>query len=165
MQRSFGFCSSSSAKNSCSLLSHVSSIIYRPSIGYSVNIVRFAGGGGRPGGRPTFNWREKQQLRLSNKDAQKEMKLRPFGSWLDLEPYFNEKEGDKMIDPKKVPSYTVEASDAATENTRKTLHYASLFGSTKSYGFLRDKVKHGHHARFSHKRIFGVAKEKANIKS
>lgn len=126
---------------------------------FNVQLVRHAGGGGRPGGRPAFNWREKQQLRLSQKNAKKELKLRPFGSWLDIQEFFDEKSGATMIEPSKVrEGVTIKARDPSDDpdsNTKKVLSPALLFGPQKSYGYLRGKATHGKHALFSHKRIFG----------
>jgi hypothetical protein len=129
-------------------------------MGYNMTIVRHGGGGGRPGGKPTFNWREKQQLRLVQKQAKKELKVLPFGSFLDLAPFFDEKDGDKIFDPTKTPNFTIEARQGADDpdnNTKKLISFPLLFGSNKSYGLLREKANKGR-ARFSHKRIFGQGK-------
>jgi hypothetical protein len=96
---------------------------------------------------------------LSQKNAKKELKLRPFGSWLDIQEFFDEKSGATVIEPKKVrEGVTIKARDASDDpdsNTKKVLSPALLFGPQKSYGHLRGKAIHGKHALFSHKRIFG----------
>ena len=42
-------------------------------------VVRHAGGGGRPGGRPAFNWKEKKQLGIGTTQLLKPWKDTPFG--------------------------------------------------------------------------------------
>ena len=60
--------SSLSIKSSISILS-----LYIPSI---YQQYRYAGGGGRPGGRPTFNWKQRKLLGLDDLRNQREMRIK-----------------------------------------------------------------------------------------
>jgi hypothetical protein len=126
----------------------------------NLNAMRLAGGGGRPGGRPAFNWKEKMALRIANKQAKKEIKVRPFGSLLDLEPHFDANRGDKIIDLSTVkPGFTIEAVNESSNSSKKTIAMQMLFGSNKSYGLIPRKDVKGRQ-RFSHSRIFGKESKK-----
>ena len=71
------------------------------------SLVRCAGGGGRPGGKPTFNWKERMELRLARKGAKKikPFKMRPSGDWDDIAPYFDESKGHIMINITDLDSF------------------------------------------------------------
>ena len=154
-------------------------------VGFGVgqNQQRNAGGGGRPGGRPTFSWKDKQALRLANKadKQQKPFKVLPFGDFKDIEPYLNASKGDFMVDitdsaewseesekKKRYESQGVtyeeaEAEKARVANTRKVIDPSLLFGSQKTAGVIEKKYNYSG-AKFSHKRIFGESKSAASAK-
>lgn len=67
--------------------------------------VRHAGGGGRPGTRPAFSWKEKVQLGLNDKKKLKPLKNSPFGFMDELMPHFNPEKGDKMIEITETTEY------------------------------------------------------------
>ena len=48
-----------------SVCKQVSTTVTKVRLSPLLQQVRFAGGGGRPGGKPTLNWRQKQQLRIA----------------------------------------------------------------------------------------------------
>ena len=125
--------------------------------------VRHAGGGGRPGGRPTLGWKQKQQLRLANKQSGKTFKLRAFGSVgaKDLEQLLGKDWSKSAVNLSKVTEY--QSPDVPTEssergafdgenNTRKQINIQSLFGPTKPFGML-EKKENKFHRTFSHKRL------------
>ena len=73
--------SSLSIKSSISILS-----LYIPSI---YQQYRYAGGGGRPGGRPTFNWKQRKLLGLDDLRNQREMRIKFAGDFNDLKPFMD----------------------------------------------------------------------------
>ena len=105
---------------------------------------RFAGGGGRPGGRPAFNWKEKQVLRLSNKaNKKKAFKLKDFGEgeWGDLEALLDKSRGDYVKNITALgefklppPKSSSDEQPEEEENTRKQIQVRALFGSHKGFG-------------------------------
>jgi len=116
---------------------------------------RHAGGGGRPGGKPTFNWKERKALKLDELASRKEFKIKPFGDFDDLKPFFDEKVGDVTIDLRSVDSFDDEslfpkqslddendpkAAFKGENNTRKVVQISSLFGSKKTFGFYERPV-------------------------
>jgi ABC-type amino acid transport substrate-binding protein len=103
-----------------------------------------------------FNWKEKQQLRLANKQ-QKKFKAKPFGDFDELMQFFDEKRGDVIIDPSVTGGYKspdLQVQSAILNNPRKTISVPMLFGSAKPYGPLYRKHNR-FQARFSHRRVFG----------
>jgi len=113
---------------------------------------RHAGGGGRPGGKPSFNWKERSALKLDNFGSRNEFKIKPFGSYDEIKPFYDENAGDVTIDLNKVASFDDETLFPPNvddeignlfkgdSNTRKILQISSLYGSTKPYGLLERKV-------------------------
>lgn len=114
---------------------------------------RYAGGGGRPGGKPTFNWKERRALNLDVLSKRKEFKVKPFGNFDELKPFFDEKVGDMTIDLKKVESFddttyfpqNLDEMDSdnlfkGENNTRKVMQMSLLFGSKKPYGMFTKPI-------------------------
>lgn len=127
----------------------------------NLQTIRHAGGGGRPGGKPTFNWRERMQLRLTRKGEKKlkPLKITPTGDWEDVEAYFDESKGDTMINITELDEF--EAPDVKSyeqfegpNDTRKEVDVSSLFGPGKSRGSVERKKKQ--YKNFSHSRVFGA---------
>jgi hypothetical protein len=123
-------------------------------------------GGGRPGGRPTFNWKEKKILGLDNTKLPP-LKMRPSGLLEDIMPYFDESRGDFIIDITKLekfeePPEKVLTSDATDQ--RKVIHVPRLFGSHKPAKALphlgRKTVFSGHRAE---KRVFPRKKKDSAV--
>jgi len=50
---------------------------------------RYAGGGGRPGGKPTFNWKQRKLLGLDELKDQKDMRVKFAGDFNDLKPFMD----------------------------------------------------------------------------
>ena len=84
--------SSSSLKLKPSLSQSISSpslsvlSLYIPSI-YQQH--RYAGGGGRPGGKPTFNWKQRKELGLDNLKDEKDMRVKFAGDFNDLKSFMD----------------------------------------------------------------------------
>ena len=102
---------------------------------------RFAGGGGRPGGRPTFTWKEKKQLELDGKRLKPMRVNADVGLFEDIEPYFNPARGDKIVDITNLEVFEEDppASYLRGEekpNGRTKIQVSRLFGSTKPVGTL-----------------------------
>ena len=123
--------------------------------------IRYAGGGGRPGGKPTFNWKERMALRLARKGDQKVKPFRvvPTGDWDDIAPYFDEAKGHSMIDITNLDSFEAPHTEEIGEfegehDTRKSIDVSRLFGKDKARGAIPKKYNYGN-KRFSHKRVFG----------
>ncbi len=141
---------------------------------------RFAGGGGRPGGKPgekccfyncasselnssvisfiAFNWREKMILRLNAKNAKKPVPVQPYGDFNYLQKNMDAERGDFMItlkgkDQTKLSPEDVTRILEGDNNSRKVVNVAALFGSHKSAGMLPHK--HNKKQNFSHRRVFG----------
>ena len=124
--------------------------------------IRFAGGGGRPGGKPTFNWREKMALRLARRGdkKQKPLKITPSGDWDDLEAYFDEAKGDMMtnitkLDEFEFPETKKYGKFEGPNDTRKQIDNFALFGPSKRRGIIVKKYKPRDAKNFSHSRVFG----------
>ena len=107
------------------------------------SLVRCAGGGGRPGGKPTFNWKERMELRLARKGAKKikPFKMRPSGDWDDIAPYFDESKGHTMINITDLDSFEMPDIEDLGEyegpnDTRKVIDVTRLFGPDKVRGSI-----------------------------
>ena len=126
--------------------------------------VRYAGGGGRPGGRPTLSWKQKQALRLSQKETTKSFKLRAFGEagskdmeellgkdWMAKSTTVNLSGLSEFKSPEPSPG-DVLGKYEGDNNTRKQINVAALFGSSKAFGEL-EKKENKFRRTFSHKRL------------
>jgi len=134
--------------------------------------VRNAGGGGRPGGKPALNWKERMALRLSAKNQRKEFRVKPMGNFDDdLAPFFDSARGDVMVDVSKMDFFELKAQPEevlgeGVSNTRKVIDIRKLFGSSKPFGSLPRKQnfsnkQFGHAATFGYK---GGAASRSNHK-
>lgn len=130
---------------------------------------RFAGGGGRPGGRPAFSWKDKQQLRLSNKLIKKDVTLRKSGDFSEIASLIDPSRGDLFVDISKLNEYTMPEMKTESKkelgkyegdnNTRKQIRISALFGSQKHFGPLTKK--HNAEGRtFSHRRLYASKQSK-----
>lgn len=106
---------------------------------FSASWVRFAGGGGRPGGRPAFNWKEKMQLRIDNKEKKKLLKNRPTGNYDEyLKPHFDASRGDMIIDLANLTNFKPpDELRASADQDKKKIQMKMLFGSNKPFGILK----------------------------
>lgn len=120
-------------------------------------VSRSAGGGGRPGGKPAFSWREVKQLNLEKKFV--DVKLRPEGFFEDIESHMDPTRGDKLI---PMGDNFSEIPVDLRVNNRKTVNISKLFGSNKSYGILKERYRK---QKFSYARVFGNRKKRTNINS
>ena len=148
---------------SCALLIRSSGIAAARTLPSAATISmpkRFAGGGGRPGGRPTFNWKQKQQLRLLEK-AGKRANLAPVGVMGDFQDIRDLVDAASTVDITNLATYESPRDAAAAEagpyegdnNTRKQILVANLYGSHKPCGPLVKK-QNFEQRRFSHRRLF-----------
>ena len=124
--------------------------------------IRHGGGGGRPGGKPTFNWRQKMQLRLAQKGDKKlkPFKLAPSGDWEDIEAHFDESKGHTMVDITSMeqfepPEMEILGEYEGPNDTRKQIDQSALFGPDKPRGSIYRKQKPRDAKHFSHSRVFG----------
>ncbi len=131
----------------------------------SVIMKRYAGGGGRPGGKPTFNWKQKKALGL-DKPKLKPFKIRPEISLFDdIAPYFDPSRGDLIVpigDNFREPPYPYKNVEEIVDNQKK-IKISRLFGSNKPSGMIvfRDSKFKGYR---STKRTFpGKRKLRRNI--
>lgn len=102
---------------------------------------RFAGGGGRPGGRPAFTWKEKKQLQLDGKRLKPMRVNADVGLFEDIEPYFNPARGDKIIDITNMEKFEEDPPTSYLRgdekpNGRTKIQVSRLFGSMKPFGAL-----------------------------
>ena len=134
--------------------------------------VRHAGGGGRPGGRPTLNWKQKQQLRLANK-AEKSIKMRSFGGgdFSEIEHLVGKDWMKSSVNLSTVAEYKYDVVKGPKEgdyegdgNTRKKIQISALFGPSKKYGEL-DKKYNFERRTFSMKRLHEAKNAKKSITS
>ena len=89
----FKYCKAAVTTNSSYFLALSSSV------NGAVGQIRFAGGGGRPGGRPTFSWKERRDLQLRERGEKlKVFKLKDFGDFDDIKGFMDESRGDVIID-------------------------------------------------------------------
>ena len=131
--------------------------------------VRHAGGGGRPGAKPTLGWQARRDLRLVKKGVKvKKFELKDFGDFdEDIAPFLDEARGDIMLnitdkDFNLADHVGTEEEVAALKarldkenNPYKQIERSRLFGPVKSAGALIKK-ENLEGKRFSHKRVFGV---------
>ena len=134
--------------------------------------VRHAGGGGRPGAKPTFSWRERMELRLSKKnEITKKLRIKEFGDFdEDIAPFLDEGHVMKNITDinwdlkehigSEEEEKALQARLMQEADPYKKIQTSRLFGSHKSAGTLigRESPK-GH--TFSHSRLFGDKKAEA----
>lgn len=115
-------------------------------------------GGGRPGGRPAFNWKEKKLLQLNQEKVVP--KFLPTGY------IYSEQEFNQMVDTSRGDvAYNLstmadfEDGEVTVPYNKKKVQVSSLFGSHKSYGLLDE---HSHIKKLNRKLI--KQKMKADIK-
>ena len=107
-------------------------------------------GGGRPGGRPTFNWKEKKELeRLdaeyrANHNEFDEFKFKKMGGDAsDLMKSIDLSRGDMVIDLSTIKEfdstvYTNKLKNVTYYDTsRKSIDVKRLFGTNKPTGFVK----------------------------
>jgi hypothetical protein len=115
-------------------------------------VVRHAGGGGRPGKRPTFNWKQKKILGL-DKIPEKTFEeiVRPTGNFSDIERFFNPEAGDRMVDLTTLEDFEPEKIQQDKYNDKKKVNTSMLYGSAKASGMLKRPKKERFQFRFSKK--------------
>jgi hypothetical protein len=116
--------------------------------GVNVMAKRFAGGGGRPGAKPTFNWKERRALGLEEV-GKKRTKSPVRGDFADLEALVDKESFINILE--QPDGFTVGGN---IPNDKKLINPAGLFGSGKPRGAIQKKRNYGN-SRFSHTRIFG----------
>jgi hypothetical protein len=88
-----------------------------------------------------FDWKERNQLGLTNEKVE-EFKPRPLGfDFADLEKFIDPSRGDQVIDLSSVENFT--DTREYVVNHRKQINMAALFGSSKvcgQYVSPRDKA-------------------------
>ena len=118
--------------------------------------IRFAGGGGRPGGKPTFSWKERRDLQLREKGEKlKVFKLKDFGDFDDIKGFMDESRGDVIIDITDLEDFdfeslmgtpeeqaAIKAKASQDENSRKQIIPSRLFGSAKPTGNILKKYNY-----------------------
>jgi len=118
--------------------------------------IRFAGGGGRPGGKPTFSWKERRDLKLREKGEKlKVYKLKEFGDFDDIKGFIDESRGDVIIDITDMDDFDfhslmgsaeeqaeLKAKMEKGENSRKQIVPSMLFGSAKPAGAILKKYNY-----------------------
>lgn len=116
----------------------------------SLQVFRFAGGGGRPGKTPTLNWKQKRILGL-DKPKTKSFKeiVRPTGDFSDIEKFFDEKAGDSMFDITDLENFEPPKIEEEEINDKKKVQLNMLFGSKKPFGMLSLPKKEKFVFRFS----------------
>lgn len=132
-----------------------SAFVLSSCVNEAVGQIRFAGGGGRPGGRPAFGWKEKKQLQLREKGEKlKVFDLKNFGDFDDIKHFIDTSRGDFIIDitdlnvdfSKYFGTPEEQASIAAKmekeDNSRKQVVPAMLFGSNKTTGQILKKYNY-----------------------
>jgi len=128
-----------------------------------VQQIRHAGGGGRPGGKPTLNWRQKQQLRLTTKENKTKLRTFGGGNLSEIEHLLGKDWMKKAVDLSKVTEFkspVINVGDRDGENnSRKQIQSASLFGSNKPFGLLEAKPSR---RPFSHKRLASKRQQSKN---
>ena len=112
-------------------------LLRRSQLRGSLHVLRFAGGGGRPGKTPTLNWKQKRILGL-DKPKTKSFKeiVRPTGDFSDIEKFFDEKAGDRMIDITNLETFVSPQIEEEVINDKKKVQLKMLFGSNKPHGML-----------------------------
>lgn len=145
-------------------MSHTSSICMlfkRPQVSnFLKSCVRFAGGGGQPGGKPTFNWKERRLLGLDTL-KKKKTKIKDSGPLNELLDAIDPNDIEEIVVFTPGMNYTVPPPEDETtrefrRKDKKTLNMRQLFGSHKAYGMLPVKVRQP----FSYERVFGGGKKK-----
>eukprot|EP01041_Mallomonas_annulata_P003705 gene3705-7368_t len=115
-----------------------------------------AGGGGRPGGRPAFNWKERKTLGLDG--ASKELKARPIGDFNDIEGFMDPSRGDILVNLTDLEHWDEPEKEMISDgyrDARKTIQIGMLFGPNKIAGTILRKESNAEKPNFSHRRIFG----------
>jgi len=123
-----------------------------------IGAVRYAGGGGRPQGRPVLNFKQRRELGLPDKDRNgfiKSPKLKMMGNFEDIEKWVDK---SAMVDITDLDEWE---SPSMFVEDKKVIVPSSLFGPSKAAnrGSLPKKSNVDGN-KFSHKRIFGVSKDK-----
>jgi len=112
---------------------------------------RFAGGGGRPGAKPTFNWKERRELGLPE-PRHHLAKLPVRGTYDDIEEMADEETFIDVLAQEDGFSF----GGDTLPNDKKVIEPSMLFGPSKAQSrgkILKKRNYKG--ARFSHSRIFG----------
>ena len=87
-------------------------------------------------------------LRLDYKKRRKEFKLRPFGEYEELTDFIVPERGDEMI----AHNASFEEPTRKPLDKYKVLNIASLYGSTKPFGLLKEEEKPRKNGRHYEKR-------------
>ena len=107
---------------------------------------------------PVFNWKQKKILKLT-KDNARDIKLKKFGYFVDIEHLFDESKGDRMYKFEDLkPGFSLPSipEDKELLNDKKKVDVSQLFGSNKSFGLIQKKgAGVAQKVNFSHGRIFG----------
>jgi len=102
--------------------------------------VRFAGGGGRPGGKPAFNWKEKKLLNLDGASSKK-VKLHSSGEMKDFLKALQSARVSIDLNTVKEQSFSLTTAPAKSTQqlyaeARRVIDNTKLFGPKKTFGLL-----------------------------
>ena len=99
-------------------------------------------GGSRPGGAPTFNWKEKRILNISNKPKLNLRKAEALAEDFDeIKKLLTENGEGKFIDLTNMTDFEEEEIDEASQRKldKKTIQVSMLFGPHKLRGSIPRK--------------------------
>ena len=133
----------------------IRSLVLKPSFLNQIT-KRFAGGGGRPGGKPTFNWKERRQLGLAPAGT-KAPRMRSYGDEWEMRHIITEEDlanTIKLYDVNDTDPQPFEYTEELIYD-KKIIPVTSLFGPHKYRGAIFKKFNY-QNKKFSHQRIFGV---------
>ena len=105
---------------------------------------RFAGGGGRPGGKPTFNWKERRQLGLAPAGT-KEPRMRQYGDEWQMRHIITEEDQANAINIFNADNTDTQETFEYTEEDiydKKIIPVTSLFGPHKYRGAILKKFNY-----------------------
>lgn len=132
-----------------------SSLAQRSKSSHMLTIVRF--GGARPGGMPTFNWKERKQLKLD--ELRGTMKNWPHGDFEDIEKYIDTTDPSyKVIKLADLGDQALESFPIVPDSRKKVFKTSLMFGPQKSCGMLNEhshQINRKRRQPFSHRRVFG----------
>ena len=111
---------------------------------------RLAGGGGRPGAKPAFSWKERKALNLPEVNAPL-FKPPVRGEFAEVANLVGEST-ENMQNLLDLPDGVLVEENIV--NARKVIHPSNLFGPGKPRGKISKKYNYNR-VNFSHSRIFG----------
>lgn len=102
-----------------------------------------------------FNWKQKAQLRFDGTRNKKVVTIKSFGNFDDIKDLINTDDGDQIYDLSDLQNFQEPIRKVTTNavNVHKVIDISALYGSHKSYGFIKKEFKENVNKSFTRVRM------------